>query len=407
MLAFAANPSSAGSTVLPDPADQRATSPEQHATSHRGPRLIISSEALPGRSRRLMPRTSLTELFNDLLRLGREIAFVQKRGYRREAWTYAQIAGAAAHFAMELRERGVRTGDRVLLWGPNCAEWVAAFWSCLLRGAVVVPMDDGAAPDFARRVAKQAAIKLIVASRGKPVLDPVLSVFVLEELPEGVRRPRVRITASVLDAAGRLVYEQGALFSDEPLGRDHVAQIVFTSGTTAEPRGVVLTHGNILANLEPLERGIQPYLKYERFFHPLRFVNLLPLSHVFGQFLGIFIPPLMGAAVVFEESLNPSEIVRTIRRERATLLVAVPRVLDALRGKIERDVEAQADSGWHEKFNAKFRAAEGKKILRRAWKFRRIHGQFGWKFWAFLSGGARSEERRVGKECRSRWSPYH
>src|SRR5260370_8840526 len=164
--------------------------------------------------------------------------------------------------------------------------------------------------------------------------------------------------------------------------------MVFPWGTAAEPGGVVLTHGNILANLEPLERGIQPYLKYERFFHPLRFVNLLPLSHVFGQFLGIFIPPLMGAAVVFEESLNPSEIVRTIRRERATLLVAVPRVLDALRGKIERDVEAQADSGWREKFDAKFRDAEGQKFLRRAWKFRRIHGQFGWKFWAFLSGCA-------------------
>jgi len=372
MLAFAAKPSSAGGTVLPEPADRRAPSPEQHEASHRGPRLIISSEALPGRSRRFMPRTSLTELFNDLLRLGREVAFVQKRGYRREAWTYAQIAGVAAHFAMELRERGVRTGDRVLLWGPNCAEWVAAFWGCLLRGAVVVPMDDGAAPDFARRVAKQAGAKLMVASRSKPVLDPELPVFVLEELPERVPDPRGRVTLS----------------PDEPLGRNHIAQIVFTSGTTAEPRGVVLTHGNILANLEPLERGIQPYLKYERFFHPLRFVNLLPLSHVFGQFLGIFIPPLMGAAVVFEESLNPSEIVRTIRRERATLLVAVPRVLDALRGKIERDVEAQADSGWREKFNAKFRAAEGKKFLRRAWKFHRIHGQFGWKFWAFLSGGA-------------------
>src|SRR5260370_32642613 len=164
--------------------------------------------------------------------------------------------------------------------------------------------------------------------------------------------------------------------------------MVFPWGTAAEPRGVVLRQGNMLANPEPLERGIQPYLKYERFFHPLRFVNLLPLSHVFGQFLGIFIPPLMGAAVVFEESLNPSEIVRTIRRERATLLVAVPRVLDALRGKIERDVEAQADSAWREKFDAKFSAAEAQKFLRRAWTFRRIHGQLGWTFWAFLSCSA-------------------
>jgi len=232
MLAFAAKPSSADSTVLPEPADQRATSPEQHAASHRGPRLIISSEALPGRSRRFMSRTSLTELFNDLLRLGREIAFVQKRGYRREAWTYAQIAGAAAHFAMELRERGVRTGDRVLLWGPNCAEWVAAFWGCLLRGAVVVPMDDGAAPDFARRVAKQAGIKLIVASREKPALDSAAPVLILEDLRQAVVHPRVRLGAQTVTPDGKVISTTPP-FSEEHLGRDHCAQILVTSGTTA------------------------------------------------------------------------------------------------------------------------------------------------------------------------------
>ena len=72
--------------------------------------------------------------------------------------------------------------------------------------------------------------------------------------------------------------EEVAEFSDGPIAfeeitRDDIVEIVFTSGTTAEPRGVVITHGNILANLEPLERQIAPYLKYERFFHPLRFLN--------------------------------------------------------------------------------------------------------------------------------------
>src|SRR5260370_752060 len=92
--------------------------------------------------------------------------------------------------------------------------------------------------------------------------------------------------------------------ADEPITRNHVAQILFTSGTTAEPRGVVLTHGNFLANLEPLESGIAPYRKYERWFHPLRFVTLIPLSHVFGQFMALCVPPLLGAAGVFEVSPN-------------------------------------------------------------------------------------------------------
>jgi long-chain acyl-CoA synthetase len=162
-------------------------------------------------------------------------------------------------------------------------------------------------------------------------------------------------------------------------------EIVFTSGTTAEPKGVVISHGNVLANVAPLELEIQKYLKYERFVHPVRFLNLLPLSHVFGQFLGIFLPQLMGSTVIFQNALKPSEIVRTIHRERVSVLVTVPRVLQSLKEKIERDLE---DEGQSDQFWQTFRAAEGKPFPRLWWIFRRIHRQFGWKFWAFISGGA-------------------
>ena len=165
-----------------------------------------------------------------------------------------------------------------------------------------------------------------------------------------------------------------------------MAQIIFTSGTTAEPKGVVLTHGNILANLEPLEKEIAPYLKYERLVHPLRFLNLLPLSHVFGQFLGVFVPPLLGATVFFQDTLNPSEVIRTIRTERVSVLIAVPRMLESLRAKIERDAESAGKaSEFREQFEA---AAADPHFAFRWWRFRKIHNLFGWKFWAFISGGA-------------------
>ena len=121
-------------------------------------------------------------------------------------------------------------------------------------------------------------------------------------------------------------------------------EIVFTSGTTAEPKGVVITHGNVLGNIAPLETEIRRYLKYERLVHPVRFLNLLPLSHVFGQFLGIFLPQLMGGTVIFQDALNPAEVIRTIRRERVSVLVAVPRMLQSLKEKIERDLEDEG--GW-------------------------------------------------------------
>src|SRR5439155_6398898 len=136
-----------------------------------------------------------------------------------------------------------------------------------------------------------------------------------------------------------------------------IAEIIFTSGTTADPKGVCLTHRNVLANIEPLETEIQKYLKYERLVHPLRFLNLLPLSHVFGQFLGIFLPQLMGATVIFHDTLNPSEVIALIRRQRASVLVAVPRVLQSFREKIERSFE---ELGKLEDFRSRFELAKGK-----------------------------------------------
>jgi long-chain acyl-CoA synthetase len=179
--------------------------------------------------------------------------------------------------------------------------------------------------------------------------------------------------------------ESSAPAPNAAIGRNDLLQIVFTSGTTAEPKGVVITHGNVLANTAPLELEMRQYLKYERWVHPVRFLNLLPLSHVFGQFLGMFLPPLLGGTVIFQKELKPSEIVRTIRRERVSVLVAVPRVLQSLKQKIERDLE---DRGRIKDFRLRFRISEGKHFLHRWWIFRAIRRQFGWKFWAFICGGA-------------------
>jgi len=131
-----------------------------------------------------MPRPNLLSLFADFHRHARDIAVVQRRGYRRESWTYAKLAKIAFICERELNQRGVRTGDRVLLWGQNSAEWMAAFWGCLSRGAVAVPIDDGATSDFAERVAGQTSPKLIFASTGKSALDPAIPVLNLEDLAD-------------------------------------------------------------------------------------------------------------------------------------------------------------------------------------------------------------------------------
>ena len=88
-----------------------------------------------------MVRNSIAELIPNFLRREREIAYAFKRGYRMVRWSYGDVARVAFQFARELEERGIGKGDRILLWGENCPEWVAAFWGCTLRGVVVVPLD--------------------------------------------------------------------------------------------------------------------------------------------------------------------------------------------------------------------------------------------------------------------------
>src|SRR6266852_6413508 len=113
----------------------------------------------------LMPRKNLLSLFAEFTRYGGDVAVVQRRGYRREKLTYTELYANALFWNYALAGRGVGPGDRVLLWGPNSAEWVACYWGILLRGGVVVPMDEAAAPDFVQRAIKNAGVKLVLRDR--------------------------------------------------------------------------------------------------------------------------------------------------------------------------------------------------------------------------------------------------
>jgi long-chain acyl-CoA synthetase len=312
------------------------------------------------------PMESLLDFVTSYAAQGNEIAVRQRRGYRMENWTYARIAEEANRLAKELEDRGITKGDAALLCGENSAEWIIVFLACLLRGVVVVPIDHASPGEFAIRVAREVGAKLIFRSRALEDCSPIPSIA-LESL--------TTLTAR----------HESSAYSSPPLSRQDPLEIIFTSGTTAEPRGVVITHGNVLANILPLRNEIQKYLRYEKLVHPIRFLNLLPLSHVFGQMLGVFIPPMLAGTVVFLDSLRPAEFVDTISRERVSVLVAVPRFIESLQREVERQQERD---GRTDEFQKDLTRAEGQHFFHRWWRFRRIHGRLGWKFWAFISGGA-------------------
>src|SRR5438552_5835719 len=313
-------------------------------------------------------RTTLASYLDDFLSRDNETAFAHRRGLRVKRWSYSQIAKTAFRLARELEARRIAKGDRVLLWARNSPEWLSVFFGCLLRGVIVVPLDLQSEPGFVKRVQEQVEAKLALC-------DVATSALVAKLLP----------LIELDELSSQIAHHSSKPYSTTDIGYDDTVEIVFTSGTTAEPKGVRITHRNLMANLTPLEQEIKRYLKWERLFHPVRFLNLLPLSHVFGQFMGIFVPQLLGGEVFFQESLSPSQIFHTIKRERISVVTTVPRILDAVREKIESDYTSP---GGIDRFRSAIAYSAGRHFLRRWWTFRAIHNMFGWKSWAFVSGGA-------------------
>jgi len=287
-----------------------------------------------------MPRETLLDFFHDFAGLEDEF-LIHDDGFHARHYSYRDVATRARGFAAKLREQGIGRDEKIILYGENRPEWIIALWGCLLEGVIAVPIDYRSSPEFVER------IKAIV-------------------------RARLVLTG---DEAG--MYDGQASVQPVTITRAQTAEIIFTSGATAEPKGVIITHGNILANIVPVEREVKKYLRYARPFAPIRFLNLLPLSHMFGQAMATFIPPMLPGVVIFMRGFYPNEIVRQIRTRRVSVLVSVPQILEILRAHlIQTFPELRQLKPWKGHW------------VRRWWRYRKVHRLFGWKFWSFIVGAA-------------------
>ncbi len=283
-------------------------------------------------------------------------------GYRTWTWSYGELADAARMFAGRLRAANIGSGQAIAIWSENRPEWIAAMWGALLEGVVLVPIDYRASADFLLKVAGLVDARAILV--GDAVDAAAISTqFRLWRLQEVFRNP----TSVPETSLGLRSSVRG----------DTTAEIIFTSGATAEPKGVVLTHKNILANIVPIEREMAKYKKYTLPFRPIRFLNLLPLSHMFGQAMATFVPPMLPGVVVFTRSYAPDDIVRQIKGRRISVLVCVPKILEVLRDYVIRVAPEAAEP-----------PPPGMHWAQRWWRYRRIHRLFGFKFWAMVVGAA-------------------
>ncbi len=305
----------------------------------------------------MMKRDTLIGFFDTVASLDGEY-LVYDDGFRPRSYSYREVARAARNFAARLEQAGIGKGDRVVLWSENRPEWVAAFWGCLLKGVAVAPIDERHSIEFLERVAKVTDAKLVF--RGEEV-----------DLGESwAGAPVWRLTEADWKT-------EDARFTPAEITARDTVQILFTSGATAEPKGVVITHQNILANIVPVEGEIIKNRKYARPFSPIRFLNLLPLSHMFGQAMAMFVPPMLAGTVIFQRSQSPLEIIRQIKTRRISVLVSVPKILEVLKEYLAGVAPETLE-----------KAPAGEKFWWRWWRYRRAHKLFGMKFWSFIVGGA-------------------
>jgi long-chain acyl-CoA synthetase len=305
------------------------------------------------------------ETLNDILeesarRFSTKDALMIRPGFRTRAWSYRDLNDVVPRVARYLSDSGMKQGDRVLIWGVNRPEYGIAFLAALRLGAILVPLEANYAAEFAVKIAERTrASAAIVSSQTLARAKTLgLPLHQMELLPDLAR--------------------ECPPLAKAPLTGDDLAEVVFTSGTTGDPKGAMLTHRNILSNAIAATQIFPIGPK-------MRLLSFLPLSHMFEQLGGFFCVLLAGASVIYPTSRQPAVVRRTFKERKVSMVLITPAVVKSLMLAIERSAEAQGKKELFEKLR---RVARHLPMALRRVVFFSVHRQFGGRFRYIISGGA-------------------
>jgi len=270
------------------------------------------------------------------------------RGECGSRWlSYSDLFGLSCKAAQAFAARNLPAQSRVILWADNSPEWVACLLGAAFRGLVVLAVDSQTSPEAVAKVVAETGAALVVFGAGQ----------------DHGNLPVARLSLMAIEDG-----EPGAI--DElrvPVEADSPAVVVFTSGSTGHPRGVILTHRNVVSQLQPFAR----FRAVTRIV-PIRLLALSPLSHVQGLVLGACLPLYLGLSTLYAQSVAPGYLISALRIGRIGILLAVPRILEVLEERLEFEVARRFGS---HRLGAFGRVRAARKIL-------------GMRFSAILVGGA-------------------
>lgn len=271
--------------------------------------------------------------------------------------TYTMLQQRVQRFAGYLQEQQIEKGDRLLIWSGSRINWMIAYLAALLVGAVVVPLDVNTKEDFLHRIAETTEAKSLIttAKQYQGLKEPPLPLIDIDNLPTGTFDP------------ARLPH----------VGSEDLAELVFTSGTTGQPKGVMLSHGNIASNAIAA-------LCVVDIRDQDRALSILPLSHMFEATIDIAILS-RGSSIIYSRTLVPDTLLKLLGSQGVTVMVLVPQALQLFMNGIEREVRRQKKE---KAFETLHRVASVLPFRWRRLLFRSVHRRFGGHFKFFVSGGA-------------------
>lgn len=299
---------------------------------------------------------TLIDLFN-LFEKRNTDAFVYRTGIRRLEFTYRQIYNLSLQMAQYLKSYGINKGDKITIWAPNSPFWAVSYFGILLTGAIVVPIDFAGGKKRAENIVNLSGAKFIVQSIYKfekiapnPSTSSGLKTIMIEDLP---------FILKLFNPIKKIIQPQS----------DDIVEIVYTSGTTGNPKGVMLTHRNIVSNI----LNACNHISIPSRFH---FLSTLPLSHLFEQTVGFLVPLFRGDKIIYSRTIKPSSITTALKEENIYAMLVVPRLLSLLKTTVEREFESKGLGGLL-RFN----------ITRSIFSYL-VHKKIGKNFQMFVSGGA-------------------
>ncbi len=318
-----------------------------------------------------MPTTLLQLLAESVTRYGDKPALrLRLDDGTTTTWTYRDLDHRSRLAAWRLRALDLLPGDRVLTWSPSTPDLPATYYGAMRAGLIIVPLDLRMSPDAVEGIVRASGARQLIIGTGRDAPDPReagLAAF-----------PTTTVEALTADPDATFPADWEAQLDEwrRPAATD-VFELVFTSGTTGTPKGVMLAHENVVASIETFHRIVPPMEH--------RLVSLLPLSHLLEQAVGLFYALSVGADILYVRSRNPRVIFDALRDHRVTSMVVVPQVLDLFWSAIEREVIKRGRATAFARLQA---VARRLPMRIRPRLFGAIHRQLGGHFRLFLSAGA-------------------